>query len=101
MTSDEEEILASLLAKKKAEDSGNVVRLLPGGRQDDTPLVQKIRDLLKEAEAGHFEEFVFVGLKPKRDPALPLQDAHLSWSGSLSFAMLGAVMKSVNRLLSG
>lgn len=99
LTSEEQELLDRLRKKEEAADTGAVIRLLPGGKQDDTPLVQKLRDLLKQAENGELEEFVFVGLKPRANLASPAQDATIAWAGSLSFGMLGALAKAHHVLL--
>jgi hypothetical protein len=90
MLTDEEK--SQLKALQEKDSKTNVIRLIPGGKQDDNPLVEKLRQLLASAEQGHFEEFIFIGLYPGG------QSAMINWAGALSFSMLGALYKAVHIL---
>lgn len=76
------------------EHESNVLTLLPGGRPEDDLVVSKIRAILRDAEEGKFDDFLFVGMKKGLD------EANVVWPKSTSFRLLGAVWKAL-RVLSG
>ena len=88
LTEEEKELLKQLQEK---DSKTNVIRLIPGGKEDNNILVEKLRFLLQAAEQGEFQEFVFIGLHNS-------DKANIQWSGPVTFAMLGAINRAVHIL---
>jgi hypothetical protein len=88
LTPDEEDLLKRLEAKRAEKKHENVLTLVVGGADSDTPLVTRLRGILKDAESGRFLEFVFVGLESS-------DRANIQWTGPAEFAMLGALAKAL------
>ncbi len=93
LTPEEQKTLDELLAK---QETGNVMRLIPGGKQNATPIVERLRGILKDAESGRYEAFVFVGTLVGND-----HDADLRWEtqgNGMSFKLWGAITRALNYL---
>ncbi len=72
-----------------------VIRLIPGGKRDDTPIVEKLRQILRDAEAGRYEDFVFIGAVFGTDTG------DLRWTtsaGSMTLKMWGAITRAIHFL---
>lgn len=105
MLTPEEQTLLDLLRKKAApaeQDArveiespvdGRTLRLIPGAKQDGPPLVEKLRAILKDAEAGRFRGFVFVGLETNLSVG-----ANVQWCPGSSFEMTGALFVALQAI---
>lgn len=101
MLTPEEQTQLDLLMKKSAEPSvtstdedGKIIRLLPGGRQDGTPLVEKLRAIVKDAENGRYLEFVFIGVETDAS-----RGANVQWCPETTFRMRGALSTAHHLLM--
>ncbi len=72
----------------------NVLTLLPGGKPEDDFIVSKLRAILKDAEEGKYDDFLFVGMEKGLDMA------KVVWPKQTTFRLLGAVQKAL-RILAG
>lgn len=71
-----------------SEGTENVLTLLPGGKPGDSMVVMKLREILKDAEAGKFDDFLFIGMKTGLD------EAQISWPMLICFRLRGALQKA-------
>jgi hypothetical protein len=96
MSPDEERTLELLLKKREEESRPDDarrpgIRLIHARSTPDTPPVERLRELLRSAEAGGISEFICVSIGS--------EGARLRWAGPLSHEMLWIFMRSAAKLL--